>query len=150
MTGFVEGLGAITGSGNIIIGGTLDMYGDTSYTFDGSMSGGGTFVQFGTNTITLTGTNTYTGQTRVDSVGRIIVNGYQPQSSVVVSTPAGTLAGSGTVGDISCQGHLAPGTSPGILTCSNLFLTGTASFDVELRGPTAGADYDQLNVRGTN
>jgi len=46
-------------------------------------------------------------------------------------------------------GPLTPGTSPGILTCSNLLLYGPVTFSAELNGTTAGTGYDQLKVRGT-
>jgi autotransporter-associated beta strand protein len=151
LNGFVEGLGSLTGTGNVNFGaGLLDMYGNTSYSFDGVISGSGNFRQFGSGIITLTGANTYTGKTRVASSGKIFVNGSQPSSDGSVESALGTLGGTGTIGDISCVGHLAPGSSPGILTCSNLFLTSNATFNVEISGRNPGTGYDQLNVRGTN
>ena len=65
----------------------------------------------------------------------------------------GILGGSGTVGiiDNSLGGVVSPGSSPGILTSSNVVFSGASSdFTVELAGPAAGSGYDQLNVRGTN
>src|SRR5262249_7590341 len=79
-----------------------------------------------------------------------LVNGFQPQSGGSVENALGTLGGTGTIGDINCIGHLAPGASPGILTCSNLFLASTATLNVELSGRNAGTGYDQVNGRGTN
>jgi autotransporter-associated beta strand protein len=151
LNGFFDGLGSLSGNGNVRLGaGFLDMYGNSTYAFDGVISGSGFFRQLGTGTITLNGDNTLTGLTRVASAGKILVNGFQPQSDASVETASGTLGGSGTVGVINCTGHLAPGTSPGILTCSNLNLTSTATLNVEISGRNAGTGYDQLNVRGTN
>src|SRR5262249_24759460 len=63
------------------------------------------------------------------------------------------LQGVGTVGHIFMSGvsaTLAPGDSPGILTCSNFDAGGGGGvLQVELNGITAGSVYDQLNVRGT-
>src|SRR5262249_45918773 len=102
-----------------------------------------------TGTWTLTGNNAFIGPATV-SAGTLVVNGSQPQTPVTVNGSA-TLGGSGTVGDVLVFGDLAPGASPGILTCSNLTFSSPASdYFVELTGPTAGTDYDQMNVRGTN
>ncbi len=84
--------------------------------------------------------------------GTVLVNGAQPSNHVSLQS-SGTLAvlgGSGTVGNISSinLARLAPGPSPGLLTCSNVAMTNT-HFVVELNGTTAGTGYDQLNVRGT-
>jgi autotransporter-associated beta strand protein len=149
-TGF-DGLGTITGTGNLALGNQfLDMYGTTTYTFDGVISGTGFFRQLAAGTAILTGNNTYTGATIVNSAGAIYVNGSQPQSSVQVSSSSGSFGGSGVVGDILCSGHLRPGNSPGILTCSNLTLTASATFHEEISGRVPGTGYDQMNVRGTN
>ena len=74
----------------------------------------------------------------------------QPFSPISLGM-SGFLSGDGTVGDIFClSGNVAPGTSPGVLTSSNLTFGGSADFFIELNGPNPGAGYDQLNVRGTN
>src|SRR5207244_980446 len=44
---------------------------------------------------------------------------------------------------------VAPGDSPGILNSSNVTFDASTHLNVELNGPTAGADYDQLNVTGS-
>jgi autotransporter-associated beta strand protein len=148
---FVEGLGTVSGSGHISVGTLLlDMYGTSTYTFDGLMSGAGRFRQEASGTAILTGTNTYTGTTDVDGSGAIYVNGFQPQSHVHVNSSSGSFGGSGVVGEILCAGHLRPGNSPGILTCSNLTLTAGATFHEEISGRFPGTTYDQMNVRGTN
>ena len=148
-----ENTGAIDGSGgqiNFGAGGTLQAgSGNGSTTYGGTIIGTGTLFKFGTGTWTLAGNNTYTGTTTV-SAGTLAVNGSQPQSPVTVNGTA-TLGGSGTVGNIFVFGNLAPGNSPGTLTCSNVaFNSSAADYYVDLTGPTAGTDYDQLNVRGTN
>ena len=148
---FYEGVGTITGPGDLALGTQfLDMYGTTTYTFGGIISGPGSFHQVATGTAILTGTNTYTGSTDVTSAGAIYVNGYQPQSIVHVTTTGGSFGGSGVAGEIFCNGHLRPGNSPGILTCSNLTLTASATFHEEISGRFPGTTYDQMNVRGTN
>jgi autotransporter-associated beta strand protein len=154
LNGYSDYIDELSGAGTVDLGSLYLVIGDDngSSTYGGVISGAGRLYKFGTGTITLSGDNLYTGITYVD-YGKLVINGYQPQSTAYVWT-SGTLGGSGTVGEIyvaNSGGRVAPGTSSGILTCSNV--TFTASVDhyaVDLQGPVAGTDYDQLNVRGTN
>jgi len=77
-----------------------------------------------------------------------VIEGNQAQTPARVYN--GILGGSGTLGDITVfgSGTLAPGASPGQMTCSNLTFEAGAKYVVELKGGTAGTGYDQLNVRG--
>ena len=105
----------------------------------------------GAGRMRLTAANTYTGSTTVNA-GTLQVDGTQPQSPVTIT--AGTLAGSGTVGHVymnGASGAVAPGASPGILTCSNLNfgILHSGTLQVELNGTAPGSGYDQVNVRGT-
>ncbi len=151
-----ENFGSLAGSGNVVIN-TIPAYrlapgfDNTSTVFSGVISGPGRFDKEGTGTMTLSGNNTYTGTTRVDG-GKLVVDGSQPQSHVTIGA-TGILGGTGTVGNINntAGGVVSPGSSPGILTCSNVVFSGVSSdFTVELAGLFAGSGYDQLNVRGTN
>ena len=109
------------------------------------------FQKNGAGRLQLTANNTYNGNTTVSS-GTVQIDGLQPQSPVQVF--GGRLQGSGTVGHVifdESKCFLAPGSSPGILTTSNLNATalGGAKVEIELNGPGAGSGYDQINVRGT-
>ena len=147
-----ETTGAVDGAGQIDmgVGGTFRAgSGNGSSTFSGTIVGSGNLLKLGTGIWTLTGTNTYTANTTV-SAGTLLVNGSQPQSPVTVNGTA-TIGGSGIIGNLFVFGSLKPGNSPGILTCSNFVCNSSSSdYFVELTGPVAGTDYDQLNVRGTN
>ena len=146
----LETTGAIDGRGLIDLGsGTLRAGADNdSSVFTGLIIGTGTLFKFGTGTWTLTGDNTYSGQTTV-SAGTLVVDGSQQRSSVAVNGTA-TLKGSGVIGNLQVFGSVAPGASPGILTCSNVAFAAQGDYFVELNGSAAGTGYDQLNVRGTN
>jgi len=158
-----------TGGDPSVISGRLGLYqGTIPFTVGAGVSGGGsadclisaTVLQYSANAglqkkgagvLRLTGTNTYTGSTTI-SGGTLWVDGVQAQSTVLADTGT-TLQGSGTVGPIYFVGlntRILPGSSPGILTCGGLTPIAPASgtLQVELNGPTPGAGYDQLDVRG--
>jgi autotransporter-associated beta strand protein len=149
-----DGVGTLTGFGRVDLGsagtGAIILNGNGSTTYSGLIVGtGGDVFKSGTGTFTLLGNNTYSGLTTVNN-GVLIVNGSQPSSPVLVNA-SGTLGGSGTVGNITniVGGVVAPGSSAGILTSSNVtFSTAGSDFTVELNGTTPGDGYDQLNVRG--
>jgi autotransporter-associated beta strand protein len=152
LNGVGEFFGSLSGSGNMTLGvGSPRIgYDNTSTTFTGIISGPAGLFKRGTGTLTFTGNNSYLGTTEIDS-GTLVVNGLQPQSPLLLS--GGTLGGTGAVGIItSSSGTVAPGAGPGtgILTSSNLTLNASTTFRVDLGGATAGVNYDQLNVRGTN
>ena len=65
-------------------------------------------------------------------------------------TNNGTLSGSGSLQLPSSYievGKIAPGSSPGILTViGDLTTAPEAEFEIEIEGPTVGADYDQIVI----
>jgi hypothetical protein len=110
-------------------------------------------------TLTLTANNTYQGLTTLKaSSATLIVNGVQPNGPITVKT--GTVGGNGMTGPITLDSNdvldylsprtLSPGDGgPGILTVQgDLTLRLRTTLAVSLNGPTAGAGYDQLKVRG--
>jgi autotransporter-associated beta strand protein len=105
----------------------------------------------GAGRMRLTANNSYTGNTAANA-GTLLVEGSQPQSAAFVQT-GGRLQGAGTVGNLFYNGFssvVAPGDSPGILTCGNVsLLSGSGVLEIELNGTLPGIGYDQLNVHGT-
>jgi autotransporter-associated beta strand protein len=143
-TGAIDGRGIIDlGSGILRAGADNDSSG-----FAGLIIGTGSLFKLGTGTWTLSGDNSYTGQTTV-SAGTLIVDGSQPQSPVAVNGTA-NLGGSGIIGNLQVFGSLRPGASPGVLTSSNVSFAAAGDYFVELNGAAPGSGYDQLNIRGTN
>jgi len=143
-TGSIEGGGAIFLSSKFLkVGGN-----NLSTTFagvlqDGGLLGGtrGSLIKEGSGTLTLSGTNTYTGATTVDG-GALIVNGSNVTSSLTTVNAGGTLAGTGTGGNtqINSGGIFAPGSgSPGtaMTVAGNLAFQSGAIYLVQLSPATA-------------
>jgi autotransporter-associated beta strand protein len=144
----LQGNGQINGTGTSTLTstGTFEMQ---SGLVSARLGGSGIALNKTTGgTVTLTGANTYTGNTSVNA-GTLIVNGSISTSIVNVASGA-TLGGIGTVGPLTIQsgGIVAPGNSPGILTVDGNY-TQVGVYRTEIEGTTAGSGYDQISVAGT-
>jgi autotransporter-associated beta strand protein len=151
LAGTGEWFGSLAGSGNLVLGGAAARIGvnNTSTIFDGNISGLGTVFKRGLGTLTLNGNNLYPA-TQIDG-GAVIFNGFQPTNNVIVNT-GGTVGGSGGVGILAALAGatVSPGSSPGILSCSNLLLASGSTYKVELNNRLPGVGFDQMHVEGTN
>jgi autotransporter-associated beta strand protein len=112
----------------------------------------GSFAKEGLGTLTLQGTNTYTGNTTVRA-GTLIVNGNNSTSLLTTVQTGATLGGTGTVGalTIDAGGVFSPGNSPGIQTVNGNYIQ-NGTLQVEIEGDTAGNGtgfHDQVVVNGT-
>ena len=111
------------------------------------ITGAAGFTKGSFGTLTVNSNNTYTGVTTVNA-GILVVNGSQPVSPIVLT--GGALEGTGTVATVTSVGsYVSPGITTGILTCSNVTLNPSSTFQVALNGTTAGSGYSQLNVNGS-
>ncbi len=158
-------LGALQGSGNISMGGlglnnqplTVVVGGKgLNTTYSGVMSDADAvngkilrLTKVGAGTLTLTGSNTYTGPTTV-SAGGLVANGVLGTGSLSVAAAA-WLTGSGTIlGPVSMSGTLTPGASPGLLTLKSLSLESTSVTVMEINGTSQGTSYDSILVTDTS
>ena len=147
-------IGSLAGNGRVFLQSGLGNYhltsgGDnTSTLFSGviSSAAGGRFSKTGTGTLTLTGINTYTGDTNVNN-GLLVVNGSIANSRTTINTGAG-LGGSGTVGHVSLNGGtLMPGNSIGTLNVNgDLDFSSGGVYQVEV---DAAGNTDLINVTGS-
>jgi autotransporter-associated beta strand protein len=159
-------VGNLTGAGGTISGTTgnrtltIGQGNTTGGNFHGAIAngtGGSTaLTKTGTGAITLSGANTYGGDTNVND-GTLIINGSTSSTSLVIVASAATLGGSGSVGGATTiSGTHNPGNSPGIQTFeSNLsYSGGTSVVNWELTGNTStnaanpNAIFDQIIVGG--
>ena len=148
-----------TVSGTVALGGNAVTVNGTGNTLiSGNVSGVGSvsdLIKDGSGTLTLTGTNTYTGGTAVNG-GTLLVNnttGSGTGTGAVTVTNAGTtLGGTGTISGpvvVGAGANIAPGNggnNTGILNTGALTLAATSNFRVDINGTTAGTGYDQLRV----
>lgn len=144
-----ETIGSISGVGQVRLdGGELTFGGNgTDESLGATIVGTFGLTKIGAGIQTFSGVNTYTGLTRV-LAGTLRINGAQPQSPVNVI--GATLEGTGTVGHITSNGRIDPGSGGrGLLTCSNLVFQAGGSLAIEIGGSVPGAGHDQIAVRGT-
>lgn len=122
------GNGGTTGSiiGNVTNNGTLSFFRSDSLSFGGSISGSGILNKLAGGTLTLTGTNTYSGDTNI--TGTLIASGGAAigDASVVTIFAGATLnlASNESVGAISSNGGTAAiALNANTLTLAGSFLT---------------------------
>jgi len=159
----------ITGSGNLNISnstaqgitklGSLGYEGSARNTgkgiteINGVISNNVTSIsQEGEGTLELNAINSYTGVTTVSS-GKLDVNGSISSSALTTVSNAGTLGGSGTVGNtlLTAGGTVNPGNSPGLLTIEgDLVWDINSNYNWQIFNAigTAGIGYDTINVTG--
>ena len=107
-----------------------------------SDSGGAThLVKAASGTVTLTGTNNFSGSTSV-SEGTLLVNGFNTGSGTVTVDSGATLGGAGSVaGAVNVTGVLAPGGSVGTFSSGAMTMNSGSTFAYEATGNgSSGAD----------
>jgi outer membrane autotransporter protein len=136
--------GNITNNSNV----TFDQASNGTYA--GDMSGSGALFKSGLGSLELTGDNTYSGATTIQS-GSLYVNGTTTSDTTIQS---GTLlGGNGFInGDVINQGTLSPGNSIGTLTINgNYSDTANSIMEVEINdaGTAPGVNNDLTVVNGS-
>src|SRR5262249_43810584 len=140
--GSIEGAGVYFLSPNALaVGGN-----NLSTTVSGVITGPGSLIKTGMGTLTLAGTNSYTGATVVTG-GAPAGTGDNSSSSGVLVPPGAMLAGTGTVpGVVVAGGTLMPGQSVGTINVrGNLAFTTAATYLININAITAS----QTNVTGS-
>lgn len=96
---------------NITNNGTFEYNSTAAQALSGDMSGTGALVKDNASTLTLSGTNSYSGTTTVTN-GTLLVNGTNSGSGAVSVANGATLGGDGSIGGtvtIASGGMLSPG-----------------------------------------
>jgi autotransporter-associated beta strand protein len=162
--------GSNTATINTQSGRTFTVNQTSAGTYAGVIAGAGDFTigASSSNTLTLTGTNTYTGATNVNAGTLNIASGGSTHASSAVeisnsgsalavngtvngtllANASTTISGTGTVGGAATvSGNLNPGNSAGLLTFgSSLALANTTATTMEIDGITRGGQYDAIDI----
>jgi autotransporter-associated beta strand protein len=106
----------------------------TDSVFAGAITNGAgatSIIKAGSGTLTLSGSNTYTGNTTVN-FGSLSVTGSLATTPVTVNSAA-SLTGTGTLaGAVKLSGTLAPGPGPGTLRLASLEMSPSAALQLEV------------------
>jgi autotransporter-associated beta strand protein len=162
MNGFSQAAGSLSGAGTVVNGSAsaavLTIKQTSDQTFSGVLGGTGTdennfgLVKTGASTLTLSGTNTYTGSTTVNQ-GKLNLTGSASLASNSTTVAIGaTLSGTGTItGNTEVYGSLLPGNSPGTLNFTNdlsLAASTLLGFELSALDMTAGGGINDLVAVG--
>ena len=149
---FVEGgttldtRGAFTAGNAINLAGNVGIVGSNDLTLSGTIGGPGSLTKNGAANLTLSGINSYTGDTQVNA-GTLQVNGFLASGNVQVNSGA-TLGGSGRLSGavtVADGGHLAAVTGS-TLNVGSLVLGNNSNFDVALGAPVSGGGTALVNT----
>lgn len=148
----VQGTGTGVATLSLGTGGLLEINGN-NLTFAGTISGDGSLRKVGNTTLTLSGANTYTGETHIvqgtvtlgthAALGPELRNGVAPTNTAVIIGESGSLNLNGfnqRIGSLSGAGSLTLGT--GVLTVGN------NNTDTSFTGVFSGTGTGALGTAG--
>ncbi len=136
------------GTGNILDDAALIFDQSTDASFAAIIDGTGTLTKRGAGNLNLTGINTLSGATTVET-GKLSVNGSLANSAVTILS-GGALGGNGTVGSTTLQagGVIAPGNSIGTLTVQGNFVGAGGTVEIEAMLDGDASSTDKLIITG--
>lgn len=153
--------GTLQGNASGIVGNVTDnaalIFSQTGIgTYAGNLSGTGSLTVTGTGTLIFSGTTSLPATTKISS-GELQVTGTVT-GPVSVNSSSAELSGSGSVGSVTNDGYVQPGTTSGgaLNTIGTLNVTGsytqpsdgTTQIKINSTGNTAGVNNDYLTVSG--
>lgn len=143
------------GAVNLAVGSFLIVSNDVSFTFDGSVSGGGSLGKFGQDTtMRFTGNGTLNGPTTI-SEGKYLLDGAMPSSPVTIRNQA-ALLGDGESGPLTVESggvvkpeSAEPGRLAADLAAASLDLQTGGVLSLDFFGAHGTAGNDVITVAGS-
>ena len=137
-------------SGNIANNASVVFDQSIDGTYAGSMSGNGVFLKNGVGILVLSGSNTFTGTTAVNS-GTLSVGG-SIAGTTSINTGA-TLSGTGTLNAVTINNGatINPGNSPGTISVGNMTWNAGGNYNWQISNATstAGTGWDFIHSTGS-
>lgn len=141
---FSETVGTLTLISGTIAGSTGGIINSSSFTaYSGAVRAkinSVNLTKYGTGTLTITENQALTGTARL-SGGKLILNADMSSTDITFLDASTSFGGSGIVNVISGPGTIEPGSSPGILTATQVDPTSGTDWALEFTG-TGSPDYD--------
>jgi fibronectin-binding autotransporter adhesin len=154
--GIINSQGTLQGDssslvGNITNNSSLIFNQGGSGTYAGNITGTGHLTKAGNGTLNFSGTSSLLSTTMVNS-GDLQVTGSMT-GPVNVNSSAAALSGTGSIGSVTNNGFVQPGTPTGIgsLKVNGDFTQqsgGTTEIKINSAGNAAGINNDQINITG--
>ena len=134
--------------GNIVNNAVVNLDQSTNGTYAGVMSGSGSLSKDGTGAVTLSNTNTFTGDTSINA-GTLILTGSTTSNTSIAA--GANLQGSGVInGNVSNSGTIAPSfnAAPTNLTINGNYIGNNGNFVGGVYAPVASPVADTLTISG--
>jgi autotransporter-associated beta strand protein len=130
---------------------TVNFDGNQPMTIAAGIGGGGVVNQNGTGTTTLSGSNTYGGNTTINNGVLSVTGSISGNVNISPTNTGGTLAGTGSIGGattLNTGGAIHPGATGADLSVGTLNLSSLTVNGGDMRFDLGGSTSDLLNISG--
>ena len=150
MNDFSQVIGSLSGAGSVVLGsGNLTTGGnDTSTEFSGLISGDGGLTKVGVGAFTLSGANTFSGDTNINAGSVVLTGSINSNTSIAASA---NLLGNGVInGNLNNSGSIIPSFNGAAsnLTVNGSYVGNNGTFIGGVYAPVTNPVADSLSVSG--
>jgi outer membrane autotransporter protein len=150
MNDFSQVIGSLSGAGSVVLGsGNLTTGGnDTTTEFSGLISGDGGLTKVGVGAFTLSGANTFSGDTNINAGSVVLTGSINSNTSIAASA---NLLGNGVInGNLNNSGSIIPSFNGAAsnLTVNGSYVGNNGTFIGGVYAPVTNPVADSLSVSG--